>query len=239
MGVVSAVRTDIGRRRAANEDFFAADVPNGLYVVADGLGGHVAGRTASETAVKHFVEELAGRRDVGSLELLRSAMRGANGAILERAERQPFLRGMGTTLNALWLHGRRAILAHVGDSRTYLLRAGRLHPLTLDHSVVCELVFRRELDAEAARRHPNRHVITRALGVASGVEPDTAELEVEPGDLFLLCTDGVTGPIPDGELRALLAGAAGALQGTLDRLIDLANARGGHDNSTAVLVEVR
>jgi PPM family protein phosphatase len=239
MVVVSAVRTDIGRRRAANEDFFAADVPNGLFVVADGLGGHVAGRTASETAVKHFVEELAGRRGAGSVELLRLAMRASNGAILERAERQPFLRGMGTTLNALWVQQGRAILAHVGDSRTYLMRGGKLHSLTLDHSVVCELIFRRELDEEGARRHPNRHVITRALGVAAGVEPDVAEFEVERGDVFLLCTDGVTGPIPHGELRALLAGAAGALQGTLDRLIDLANARGGHDNATAILVELR
>jgi len=238
MAVVSAVRTDIGRRRAANEDFFAADVPNGLFVVADGLGGHVAGRTASETAVKHFVEELAGRRASGNLALLRAAMRSANGAILERAERQPFLRGMGTTLNALWVNERRAILAHVGDSRTYLMRAGRLHALTLDHSVVCELMFRRELDAESARRHPNRHVITRALGVAMSVEPDTTELETEPGDVFLLCTDGVTGPIPDAELCVVLAGAPGDLQAALDRLIDLANARGGHDNSTAILVEI-
>ncbi len=238
MRTVSAAVTDIGRKRAANEDFFAVDEQNGIFVVADGLGGHVAGRTASETAVGAFMAELKSLTSEQILAGMRCALRRANWAILKKGRELPYLKGMGTTLAALWIRGNSATLIHVGDSRIYLLRGGVLHSLTLDHSYVCELVFRRRLHPAAARTHPSRHVITRALGVYPPAEPDAARIGLEPGDLFVLCTDGITGPLQDQELRDELTRGGDDLDATAQRLIDEANARGGHDNSTLILVRV-
>lgn len=238
MRTISVARSDIGRRRAANEDYFAVDEANGVFVVADGLGGHVAGRTASETAVDQFVECLRQQSREQPLVHMRLAIREANSAILARGRAVPYLKGMGTTIAALCLWGPRASIAHIGDSRIYLLRGGRLHGLTLDHSYVCELVFRRRLRASAARSHPNRHVITRALGIHPPAEPDAAQIGIEVGDLFLLCTDGLTGPIEDGELEQMLCAGLDDLEATAGALVDCANARGGHDNTTLVMVRV-
>jgi len=235
---ISAAVTDIGLKRAANEDFFAVDEAKGVYVVADGLGGHVAGRTASETAVGAFLGRLAESDGDPIMAQMRTAMRGANAAILQKGRELPYLRGMGTTMAALWLHGQHATIAHVGDSRIYLLRHEVLYPLTLDHSYVCELVFRRRLKPSAARSHPSRHVITRALGVFPPAEPDASQLLLEPGDLFVLCTDGITGPISDDELYASLRQGLEDIDGSAKALVDTANARGGHDNSTLILVRV-
>jgi PPM family protein phosphatase len=235
--MVSAALSDIGRKRAANEDFFSLDEERGLFVVADGLGGHVAGRTASETAVGQFMQQLrAARADIG-LDTLRDAVRGANAAILARVREVPYLRGMGTTLAGLRIADERARFVHIGDSRIYLLRRDELHLLTLDHSYVCELVFRRRMTPASARTHPNRHVITRALGVEPPAEPDASELLLEPDDLFVLCTDGITGPIEDEELREILV-AAPSLDDAAGALVECANARGGQDNATVILVRV-
>jgi serine/threonine protein phosphatase PrpC len=237
MRLTVAARSDIGLKRRANEDFHAVDESAGLFVVADGLGGHVAGRTASELGVGRF---LSVARDVGEggsqLGLLREACRSAHRAILERTREQPELQGMGTTLTALWLRGQRAALAHVGDSRVYLFRDQKLQTLTFDHSVVNEMMFRGELSAEDARVHPYRHVITRALGVGAALEPDLAELATRPGDVFVLCTDGITGPIEDAELLEMTRKANGDLEALADRLIATANQRGGEDNATVILL---
>jgi protein phosphatase len=233
-----AAQSDIGRKRAANEDFYAVDEGLSLFVVADGLGGHVAGRVASETAVHEFVSHVRRDERSGPLTRVRDAMRTANRAILAKVSEVPYLQGMGTTLAAVWLQRGRAVFAHVGDSRIYLLRDRRLSLLTMDHSYVCELVFRRRLSADAARTHPNRHVILRALGVDPPCEPDVGELRLEPQDVLVLCTDGLTGAVADEELAEMLDKGRSDLSRTASALIDCANARGGYDNVTVVLLRM-
>jgi serine/threonine protein phosphatase PrpC len=233
-----ATRSDPGRKRSANEDFFAVDEKLGLFVVADGLGGHVAGRRASELGVGVFVEAVASDSDEAPVTLLRAAFADANAAIRNLAERDPQLRGMGTTLAALWLRGEEALVAHAGDSRLYLYRTGALHALTLDHSLVGERVARGELTTEQARVHPSRHVITRAVGVLESVDPDVASLKPHPGDVFVLCSDGISSQLTDDEIRDCLLECRTDLARASRELIDLANARGGEDNATVVLVGI-
>ncbi len=235
MRIRSAALSDTGKRRKANEDFFAAHDDLGVYVVADGLGGHAGGRVAAESGTQAFVEGLAaaGRP---TLAALREAFRSANGQVRSRAGASPGLRGMATTLAALWIAPGAAALGHVGDSRIYLRRKGRLAPLTADHSLVAEAVLRRELEPEEARAHPHRSVITRALGVRPELEPDSAELRVEPGDVFLLCTDGVCAQLGDEEIARILDHFPADLEAAARALIGRANARGGDDNATVVLV---
>ena len=235
MRVSSAGQSDVGLKREANEDFLAMAPEIGLFVVADGLGGHVAGRRASELGVRTFFDDLV----VGIGELRTAAMRralaAANAAILRDAEENPPLRGMGTTIAALWLDGDRASLVHVGDSRIYVLRAGKLHPLTIDHSIVSEMIARRELTAEAARSHPHRHIITRALGVGAVVEPDVGAISTQPGDVFVLCSDGISSQISDAAICELILEAGDDLDFAVQSLIAEANRRGGEDNATLVL----
>ena len=238
MAVCFAARTDIGRRRKTNEDFFAVDEVRGLFVVADGLGGHVAGRVASEIASYSFVDSVRLGDPAEPLCVVRRAFMEAHRAIQGRVEREPQLAGMATTLVSLWFRERYALLGHVGDSRIYLVRGETLHPLTHDHSLVSELVFSGQLTPEAARNHPHRHVITRALGVGTIPEPDTAEFLLEPGDIFALCSDGVSGPIADEEIRDLILDAKGDLALAADALVALANDRGGEDNATVILVSI-
>ena len=235
-----ATRSHPGRKRAVNEDFFAVDEKLGLFVVADGLGGHVAGRRASELGVGVFVETVASAapEETAPLGLLREAFKRANHAIRSLAEREPALRGMGTTLAALWLRGDEALLAHAGDSRLYMYRSGALHALTFDHSLVGERVARGELTLEQARIHPSRHVITRAVGVVDVVAPDVASLRPRPGDVFVICSDGISAQLTDAEIRDCLLERRGALAQAASDLVDLANARGGEDNATVVLVAI-
>ena len=233
-----ATRSHPGRKRTVNEDFFAVDEKLGLFVVADGLGGHVAGRRASELGVGVFMETMTSpeSEDVAPLGLLRQAFARANYAIRSLAEREPALRGMGTTLAALWLRGDEALLAHAGDSRLYMYRAGALHALTFDHSLVGERVARGELTLEQARIHPSRHVITRAVGVRDVVAPDVASLRPRPGDVFVICWDGISAQHTDDEMRDCLLERRGDLTRAASDLVDLANARGGEDNATVILV---
>jgi protein phosphatase len=236
MAAVCAARSDVGCKRDFNEDYYGAEPALGLFVVADGLGGHVAGRRAAETAVQSFLAACGDDAGANPLVSLRQAVRCANAAIRALVEAEPALHGMGTTLAALRIHGAEAALVHVGDSRLYLLRGDCLHALTLDHSVVADLVAYRELSPAAAQRHPQRHVITRALGVQAVLEPDVACLRLEPGDLFLLCTDGISSALEEGEIARALCRSAGDLDAAADRLIALANDRGGDDNATVILV---
>ena len=228
--------TDVGLKRAANEDFYAVEEKLGLFVVADGLGGHVAGRRASELGVGVFVETVGNDPAGHAPAVLRHAFARAGEAILEAARVDVALRGMGTTLVALWLRGDEAVLAHAGDSRLYLLRERRLYALTLDHSVVGERVARGELSPEQARIHPGRHVITRAVGVVPGVEPDIAALRVRAGDLFVLCSDGISSQLHDDEIQHCLDKRHADLGAAAVDLVALANASGGDDNATVVLV---
>jgi protein phosphatase len=232
-----AARTDVGRKRRGNEDRFALVPDLGLCLVADGMGGHAAGQVASELAAETAVNALRTLVDasVSLTEKLRVAVTAANREVLETTVRKPELAGMGTTLVALLAQPDRIALAHVGDSRGYLVRAGNVRQLTDDHSLVAELVRRREISASAARGHPHRHVLTRALGVRRDVEADFAELTPEPGDIFVLCSDGLTGHMADDEIAERVVAEAD-LEHIAQGLIDEANDRGGEDNITVALI---
>ena len=246
-----AAATDAGQVREQNEDAWTAVPDSGLFAVADGMGGHAAGEVASRLAVA-ALEELAGGHGAppGSVSearrLLAGSIREAGRRIREEGREHPGRRGMGTTLTALvLLAGGRGVVAHVGDSRAYRLRGGRLERLTRDHTWVQDQVDRGALSESEARRHPASSVLTRALGTDAGVEPDIGEIAWERGDLYLLCSDGLTAAVPEPEL----AGALGrALEGAPDRdgspelaaaagaLVEEANRRGGPDNVTVLLV---
>jgi protein phosphatase len=231
----AAASTHVGLRRRVNEDRYALAPDLGLYLVADGMGGHTAGQIARQLAAEaslRAVETLQGAT-VSPSEKLRHAVACANREIFNQARMQPELQGMGTTLVCLLASEGRAALAHVGDSRAYLIRSGRIRQLTDDHSLVGELLRRREISEDAAREHPHRHVLTRALGVRPSVEPDLAEISPQAGDLFVMCSDGLTNHMRDEEIGAAIEGD---LQSACDALVDLANRRGGEDNTTVVIV---
>jgi protein phosphatase len=233
----AAVGSDVGQRRAANEDHYALAPEIGLYLVADGLGGHVAGQVASELAGEAALRTIRTLEGTGTSlsEKLRYAVIAANREVHEMSRGRRELAGMGTTLVALLAQDGRAALAHVGDSRAYLVRGDRIRQLTDDHSLVGELLRRREISADAAREHPQRHVLTRAVGVRPTVEPDLAELTPEEGDVFVLCSDGLTGHVRDEEIARAVAGGIDP-QEAVDALIRLANERGGEDNITVAIV---
>jgi protein phosphatase len=233
----AAARSDPGLRRPANEDAWALAEDLGLYLVADGMGGHTAGQLASRLAVETAVRALRTLEGAAAslTEKLRYSVAAANREIYDTARARPQLAGMGTTLVALLAGSERVALAHVGDSRAYLIRSGRIRQLTDDHSLVGELVRRREISETAARGHPHRHVLTRALGVRRSVEPDLAELTPRTGDTFALCSDGLTGHVRDEEIGEAIAREAD-LDAACAALVALANARGGEDNITLILV---
>ena len=191
-------------RRQANEDRYALAPDLGLFLVADGMGGHVAGQVASQLAAEaaiRAVEALEGARGVpGRAASLRRRRRIARSSVRRRQDRAA---GMGTTFVAMLFGADRLALAHVGDSRAYLLRDERLRGLTDDHSIVGELLRRQAISEDAAREHPHRHVLTRALGVRARIEPDLAEMTPQPGDVFVLCSDGLTAHVGDEEIADL------------------------------------
>lgn len=232
----AAGSTDVGLRRRENEDAFALAPELGLCVVADGMGGHTAGQVASQLAAEavHQAIQMLDEGPATPSEKLRYAVSAANRAVHGTARQRPECAGMGTTLVALLFEGQRAALAHVGDSRAYLLRGDRIRQLTDDHSIVGELLRRREISEDAAREHPHRHVLTRAVGVRAAVEPDLAELTPTPGDVFVLCSDGLTSHVEDHEIAKVI-GEEDDLQEASQRLVDLANHRGGEDNTTVVV----
>ena len=237
MRLSTAACSDVGLRRQTNEDSYAISPELELYLVADGMGGHKAGRVASEMATQHTLRAIeALRGDPASpAEKLRQAVSSANREIHQRAEADPDLSGMGTTLVAVLATPDRVALAHVGDSRAYLVRGSRIRQLTDDHSLVGELLRRRQISEADAREHPHRHVLTRALGVATATQPDLAELTPAPGDTFVLCSDGLTTHLRDNEILEHVA-HDDDLQKTCEALVAQANGRGGVDNVTVVLV---
>jgi len=224
-------RTDTGRQRRVNEDAFHARAP--LFIVADGMGGAQAGEVASGTAVEMIPGEIAS--DGGSVEqLLADAVQAANARIHELSVSDDERAGMGTTLTAAWVGEKEVTLVHVGDSRCYRWRDGGLERLTDDHSLVEEMVRQGRLTPEEAAVHPQRSIITRALGPEDVVEPDTLTVPARGGDLFLLCSDGLTSMIGEDEIAAVLA-STDDIEAAGRALVDRANEAGGKDNITVVL----
>ena len=237
-----AARTDIGMIRAGNEDNFYADANpfRGLFIVADGMGGHAAGEVASEMAVQIVTRELVGVRtanDQAVIDRVAQSLRTANQAIFNRTLQEVDKQGMGTTASVLLLAGGHYLIGQVGDSRVYLLRDGQLRQITKDHSYVQEQVDAGFLTPEQARYHPYSNVITRCVGASESVEPDVYVGEARAGDVFLVASDGLTGMVDDKRLQQLLSSGA-APRRVVDALIAEANGRGGLDNITAVLVQV-
>jgi len=237
-----AARSDVGMIRSGNEDAFFAHATRerGVFIVADGMGGHAAGEVASEMAVQIVSRELQELNDVyGEAARLRVAesLRIANRAIYDRTIQESDKQGMGTTASVLVVSGARYLIGQVGDSRVYLLRDGALRQLTKDHSYVQEQVDAGFLTPEQARYHPYSNVITRCVGASDVVEPDTYSGELRPGDVFLVASDGLTGMVDDRRLQQLLLSRASAGR-VVDALIAEANYRGGLDNITAIVVQV-
>jgi serine/threonine protein phosphatase PrpC len=245
----SWARTDIGRKRKHNEDSCFADDAMGLYIVADGMGSHSAGEVASAQAVKSIREALVeGKPLLESFsrtptvesrehvaQLVERAILRACADIHALAVSDLGKRGMGTTVVALLVAGKKAVVGHVGDSRVYLFRSGRAHQLTEDHTIIQEQLKRGLITKEQVPTADNKNVITRAVGIQPSVAVDTLVTDVLPGDLFLLCSDGLHGYLHDDELPQLLAQERRKLP---DLLVDLANQRGGKDNVTAVCIGV-
>jgi protein phosphatase len=222
----------VGHLRADNEDAYLVNPP--LFAVADGLGGHQAGEVASSIAIERLLAEAPRSADAKALA---RAVRSANNAVIQAADAGQGRAGMGTTLTAAMIDGTRIVLAHVGDSRAYLLNLGTLTQLTQDHSMVADMVRSGTLTTEESRVHPSRSVITRALGSDPNVLVDTYEIEAASDDRLLLCSDGLTGMLDDREIERILGTAPSAAE-AVDLLIEAANDAGGQDNITVVVAEI-
>ncbi len=227
--------TDTGRRRPHNEDTFVCDPP--LFAVADGVGGAQAGEIASRLAAATLEER---RPDAQGEETLAELLRQANDRIYRQALDDPAAAGMGTVVTALLVDeaGGAVAIGHVGDSRAYRLRDGQLEQLTPDHSLVGELVRAGRLSAEEAEQHPHRSVITRAVGTEPSVDVDTFTLTVAPGDLYLICSDGLTDIVRDEQIAELIVAADNDPDTAAEALVAAANRAGGIDNITVVLFEI-
>jgi protein phosphatase len=251
MALIHGAVTDVGRTRLTNEDHYFADSFLGLYVVCDGLGGHNAGEVASHLAPQAIQDHLLHTREDPSLPIiggyddtvslntnrLGAAIRFANEVILEQSFVRPECAGMGTTVVAAWVTGPVLSIAHLGDSRLYLIRRGTIQPLTTDHSWVHEQVRQGLMTEEEAERSPKRHVITRALGIAFDPEVELAELPLLQGDRLVLCSDGLTrGVTPHAILQA--AAKEDHPQRLTEHLVALANEAGGEDNVTVIVVSI-
>src|SRR6266849_1621867 len=245
----SWARTDVGKKRSHNEDAYLVDEALGLYAVADGMGGHAAGEVASTLAVKSLREALSAEKAVldafartPSVEARESAAQAVERGVQKACADvyalslgDPGKRGMGTTLVALLACGRNAVIAHVGDSRAYLFRNDRAHQLTEDHTMVQEQLKRGLISKAELATSENRNVITRAIGIQRSVAVDTLVTDLLPGDVYVLCTDGLHGYLGEDELPALLGQEKRRL---VDLLTDLALQRGGKDNVTAIALAV-
>jgi len=225
--------SDPGRRRRRNEDSYFVSPP--LFGVADGMGGAQAGELASRLAVEAMGEEPGSSGE----ERLATLIREANRRVFARSQEDASASGMGTTMTAALVADDGTVtIGHVGDSRAYLLRADRLEQLTEDHSLVAELVRSGRLSAEEAETHPQRSVITRALGTDPEVDVDVFTVQSEPGDLFLLCSDGLTTMVDDDEIRRAVAEGREDLESVARELVGKANRGGGEDNITVVFFEL-
>jgi PPM family protein phosphatase len=232
--VRTASLTDTGRKRRHNEDAYVAEPP--LFAVADGMGGAQAGELASSLAAAALKDsqEPGG----GGQERVDELIQQANRRVYERQSQDAAVSGMGTTMTVALVEDGRVAIGHVGDSRAYLIRGGSLEQLTEDHSLVAELVRSGKLSPEEAEGHPQRSVITRALGTDPDVDVDTFSVETEPGDLFLICSDGLTSMVDDETILAEVARNRDDLKGAAKALVRAANRGGGEDNITVVFFEI-
>lgn len=250
MEVFSCGKTDIGRRRKINQDSFYIDNELGFYVVADGMGGHAAGEVASHEAVEAAYDMIIGGKDIIEefrrnpiaeetsrriCRLVESAIQSATYVVYGIAEQSPNYQGMGTTFSALLLVGAFAVTGQVGDTRVYCIREGEAMQLTEDHTLINWQLRQGIISPQEAMFSPNKNVITRAVGNKEYVQVDTQIVSVSIGDRFLLCSDGLHGYIKRNEIAPILDLGP---QAACDRLIDVANERGGKDNITSVVVEI-
>jgi len=243
--------TDVGRVREHNEDDIGADPDIGLWVLADGMGGYNAGEVASGIAVKTVIDlvtEACRREHRNAIEpatgymrqtiVLRDAILRANKIIHQTAQSQPQCEGMGTTLVACLFYDDRISIAHVGDSRVYRMRGNKFEQVTMDHSLLQELVDRGFYSQEEAQRSTNRNYVTRALGVEASVEVEVQEMDVEKGDYFLMCSDGLPDMVEDEDIHLTINTFNTSIQTIGEQLIKLSNDNGGRDNVSIVIVRV-
>lgn len=243
MNFTAAGKTDKGRVRANNEDSYYVDDKLRLLVVADGMGGHASGETASNLAVKVIRDYFLGPRKVvgdyksdysEAANQLNTSIRLANQAVFEAAQNSPHLKGMGTTIVAVWLNGNKLSIAHIGDSRAYLIRGGNIDQLTDDHSVVNEQVKRNMITKEEADHSEIKNILTKALGISAEMDADLSELTVFGNDILLLCSDGLSNMVPDNDITDIVFSSRGAVD-ACSALIETANENGGKDNITVAI----
>ncbi|MBW1872386.1 MAG: Stp1/IreP family PP2C-type Ser/Thr phosphatase [Deltaproteobacteria bacterium] len=250
MKIISAAKTDVGRKRPHNEDAYKVDEELGLFVVADGMGGHAAGEVASQeaveclrdnvlaniAAVEEFRDNPTNDSSMNIRRVMELAVRAAAYQVFGLSEVDPDRKGMGTTLSMLLLLPAAAFLAHVGDSRIYMIRSGRVKQITSDHTYVAAMVEQGKMTEEQARTSRYSNVLIRAVGSHDYVEVDTRVVQHKLGDVFLLCSDGLSGYLKDEEIPNVIV--VDDLPGSVDKLIDLALRRGGKDNITVIFVRI-
>ena len=232
--------TDIGKRRSANQDFvYASDQPVGnlsnMLIVADGMGGHNAGDLASRYTVESMVDYIEKAVEKRPIPLLAEAIHHANELVVEKAKSDKALEGMGTTVVAATVQENYLYVANVGDSRLYLIDQ-EIEQITRDHSLVEEMIRVGELQRKDAKSHPDRNIITRAVGVRTPVKIDFFDIKLEPGDVILLCSDGLTNMVEDEDIRRIVKKSS-SLKEAAQRLVTEANKNGGKDNISVVLAE--
>ena len=233
--------TDIGKRRKLNQDYvFTSEMPVGhlcnLFLVADGMGGHNAGDYASKYTIETIVDEIGKSDEESPVFALEKAIKTANTMIRKKASEEIELNGMGTTVVAATINGDKLCVANVGDSRLYIINKRDIKQITRDHSLVEEMVRMGGLKRELARTHPDKNIITRAIGAMDDVEVDFFELTLEKDDVILMCSDGLTNMIEDEEIRMIMQGQRDIVE-KAESLIKAANNNGGKDNIAVVIVE--
>lgn len=232
--------TDIGNTREMNQDYLYSSeesvgkLPN-LFLVADGMGGHKAGEFASRYVVEHIVRSIKGSKEEEAVEILSESIETANRKLKEYADAHQQMRGMGTTIVAAVIQGRTLLVANVGDSRLYIV-GDEITQVTQDHSLVQEMVRLGQMDPQSAKNHPDKNIITRAVGVSEKVKIDIFERQLRAGEYIILCSDGLTNMVEDSVILQILHGA-GSLSDKAERLIELANKNGGKDNITVIIIE--
>lgn len=233
--------TDIGQKRKMNQDYvFASRTPVGnlpnLFAVADGMGGHNAGDFASSHAVQILVDEIRGDADYNPVKVIRHAIETANTEIVDQAQKDEKLRGMGTTMVVATIVGHYAYVANVGDSRLYVIQK-QIQQVTKDHSLVQEMVRMGELSAEEARNHPDKNIITRALGAEETVDIDFFDMKLEPGSTILMCSDGLSNMVEDKKMEEIILNPDEDIVWKGKTLVQEANQNGGKDNIAIILIE--
>ena len=246
-----SVQTNIGKTRAVNQDtvFVSCEsigsLPN-LFIVADGMGGHNGGEIASKAAISHFCEYVRNEQaeEEGLLDLLMSAARAANIGVLSQAKDNSSLAGMGTTLTACTIiNASKCIIVHIGDSRAYTATNNTLTQITHDHSFVNEMVKAGQITQNEAREHPKRNILTKVLGISQEMSADGYVVDCKPGSVILLCSDGLYNMVPDDEILAIINSTENSKenppQGPAEALVAAANARGGTDNISVVVIDFK